>query len=55
MASLIANEFAEANDALHLSALIEIALVLFLITIIINALARLLVIATRGKGTAHSA
>jgi len=55
MASLIANEFAEANDALHLSALVEIALVLFLITIIINALARLLVIATRGKGTAHSA
>jgi phosphate transport system permease protein len=55
MASLIANEFAEANDALHLSALIEIALVLFLITIVINALARLLVIATRGKGTAHSA
>lgn len=55
MASLIANEFAEANDALHLSALVEIALVLFLITIVINALARLLVIATRGKGTAHSA
>jgi phosphate transport system permease protein len=55
MASLIANEFAEANDPLHLSALIEIALVLFLITIIINALARLLVLATRGKGTAHSA
>jgi phosphate transport system permease protein len=55
MASLIANEFREANDALHLSALVEIALVLFLITIIINALARLLVIATQGKGTAHSA
>jgi phosphate transport system permease protein len=55
MASLIANEFAEANDTLHLSALVEIGLVLFLITIIINALARLLVIATRGKGTAHSA
>ena len=55
MASLIANEFREANDALHLSALVEIALVLFLITIVINALARLLVIATRGKGTAHSA
>ena len=55
MASLIANEFGEASDPLQLSALVEIALVLFLITIIINALARLLVIATQGRGTAHSA
>jgi phosphate transport system permease protein len=55
MASLIANQFADPNSPLHLSALVEIALVLFLITIVINALARLLVIATRGKGTAHTA
>ncbi len=55
IASLIANEFKEASDPLHRSALIEIGLVLFLLTIVINALARMLVIATRGKGTAHSA
>lgn len=43
MASVIANEFSEATDDLYLSALIEIALALFLITIVVNALARLLV------------
>ena len=55
IASVIANEFAEASDDMHLSALIEIGLVLFLITIVINALARLLVIATAGKGTQRTA
>jgi phosphate transport system permease protein len=49
MASVIANEFSEASDDTHLSALIEIGLALFVITIIVNALARLLVWAvTRG-------
>ena len=43
MASIIANEFTEATEALYLSALIEIALVLFAITIVVNALARILV------------
>jgi phosphate transport system permease protein len=55
IASVIANEFAEASDDLHLSALIEIGLVLFLITIVINALARIMVIATAGKGTGKGA
>lgn len=55
IASVIANEFAEASDDLHLSSLIEIGLVLFLITIVINALARIMVIATAGKGTAKGA
>lgn len=54
-AAVIANQFAEASDELHISALIEIGLVLFLITIVINALARLLVLATSRKGTAHAA
>ncbi|HEX3879243.1 MAG TPA: phosphate ABC transporter permease subunit PstC [Bryobacteraceae bacterium] len=54
IASVIANEFAEASDNLHLSSLIEVGLVLFVITIIINALARVLVIATSGKGTART-
>jgi phosphate transport system permease protein len=55
IAALIASQFREANEPTHLSALIELGLVLFLITVIINALARLLIIATRGKGTAHAA
>ena len=43
MASVIANEFTEATSDMYLSALIELALVLFVITIVINGLARLLV------------
>jgi phosphate transport system permease protein len=49
MASVIANEFAEATGDLHHSALIEIGLALFIVTILVNGLARLLVWAvTRG-------
>jgi phosphate transport system permease protein len=49
MASVIANEFSEASDDMYLSALIEIGLALFIVTIIVNALAQLLVWAvTRG-------
>jgi phosphate transport system permease protein len=43
MAAVIANEFTEAADELYLHALIEIGLVLFLITIAINAMSRLLI------------
>ncbi|MEW6510559.1 MAG: phosphate ABC transporter permease subunit PstC [Bacteroidota bacterium] len=43
MASVIANEFAEATTPAYTSALIEIALVLFVVTIILNAAARLIV------------
>jgi phosphate transport system permease protein len=43
MAAVIANEFAEASDDLHLHALIEIGLVLFIITLIVNACSRLLI------------
>jgi phosphate transport system permease protein len=43
MAAVIANEFTEAADALYLNALVEIGLVLFLITVIINGLSRLLI------------
>ncbi len=50
LASVIANEFSEATGDLYLSALIEIGLALFLVTIVINAIARLLVWAvTRGE------
>jgi len=43
MASVLANEFAEAVSSLHVSALIEIAFLLFLITVALNGLARLIV------------
>jgi len=43
MAAVIANEFTEAADNLYLSALIQIGLVLFIITVIINAISRLLI------------
>jgi phosphate transport system permease protein len=43
MAAVVANEFAEAADALYLSALVEIGLVLFIITLAINAASRLLI------------
>ena len=50
MAAAIANEFAEATSALHYSALSYVALLLFLITVIINGAARLLIwrVARRG-------
>jgi phosphate transport system permease protein len=49
LASVIANEFSEATGDVYLSALIEIGLALFLVTIVVNTIARLLVWAvTRG-------
>lgn len=43
MASVIANEFAEATSNLYLSALIEVGLVLFFVTLVMNIIARLLI------------
>lgn len=43
MAAVIANEFTEAADELYLHALIEIGLVLFIITLVVNGLSRLLI------------
>jgi len=43
MASVLANEFAEATSDMYTSALIEVALVLFVVTLVLNALARLIV------------
>jgi phosphate transport system permease protein len=53
IAAVIANEFTEATSDLYIHALIELGLVLFILTIILNGLARLLILATRRKGTAH--
>jgi phosphate transport system permease protein len=43
MAAAIANEFSEATTDVYLAALFEIGLVLFVITVVVNALARLLI------------
>ena len=56
IASVIANEFTEATDELYLSALVQIGLILFLVTFIVNGIAKLLVWSvTRGtSGTARA-
>jgi phosphate transport system permease protein len=52
MASLIANEFSEASSDAHLSALMAVGFALFAITVVVNAIARLLVRrVSRGKGS----
>jgi phosphate transport system permease protein len=46
MASVIANEFTEATFDLYVSALVEVGLVLFVVTVLMNAVARFLVWST---------
>ena len=53
MASIIANEFTEATYPLYLHALIEIGLVLFVMTLLINAFAQLLLWRVRGAAGAR--
>jgi phosphate transport system permease protein len=43
MSSIIANEFAEAVSPLHSQALVEVGLILFVMTLLLNIIARLLV------------
>ena len=52
IAAVIANEFAEAEGNVHLSALIELGLVLFALTMVINGLAQILIVVTTKKGSA---
>ncbi|MBV9769924.1 MAG: phosphate ABC transporter permease subunit PstC [Bryobacterales bacterium] len=51
IAAVIANEFTEATGDLYLSALVELGLVLFGLTMVLNAAAQLLIIATTRKGS----
>jgi phosphate transport system permease protein len=53
IAAIIANEFTEATGDLYLNALVELGLVLFLLTMILNGIARLMILATTGKEVAH--
>jgi len=56
IAAVIANELTEATSTLHYQSLIELGLVLFILTFILNGLARLLILATsqRGGGMSHT-
>ena len=54
IAAVIANELAEASSNLHYESLIELGLVLFLLTFILNGLARILIVATSQKGSGMS-
>jgi phosphate transport system permease protein len=51
LASVIANEFAEASSEVYLSALVELGLILLLVTLIVNGFARLLIWKMVGKST----
>lgn len=56
IASAVANEFAEATSEIYLHPLVELALILFAVTFLINGLARLLIwsVTRRLSGTAHA-
>jgi phosphate transport system permease protein len=51
IAAVIANEFSEATGDLYLQALVELGLVLFILTFILNGAARLLIVLTAKRGT----
>jgi phosphate transport system permease protein len=54
IAAVIANEFTEATGNTYLSALVELGLVLFVLTMLINALAQLMIVLTTKKGSAKA-
>jgi phosphate transport system permease protein len=49
IASVLASNFADATGGIYLSALVEIGLILFLVTFVVNALAKLLVAGVTGR------
>src|ERR1700694_5784392 len=51
IAGVIANELTDATSDLHYESLVELGLVLFLLTFILNGLARLLIMATSQRGS----
>jgi phosphate transport system permease protein len=54
IAAVIANEFTEATGNTYLSALVELGLVLFALTMVINGVAQLLIVLTTKKGSAKA-
>src|SRR5262249_30994137 len=55
MSAVLANEFAEASDPLHLHALTEIGLVLFVMTMAVNLASRALVWSVSRERSSHAA
>jgi phosphate transport system permease protein len=53
IAAVIADQFAEATGDLYVQTLIELGLVLFALTIVINGVARIFIISTTKKGSGH--
>jgi len=51
IAAVIANEFAESGGKVYPAALVELGLVLFGLTIVINGFARMMIVATTKKGS----
>jgi phosphate transport system permease protein len=49
IASVIANEFTEATGDLYISALTEMGLILFIVTFVVNALAKLLIMSVGNR------
>jgi phosphate transport system permease protein len=43
MASIIANEFTEATEAIYLSALFEIGLLLFVVSTVVNSIGKVII------------
>jgi phosphate transport system permease protein len=54
ISAVIANEFTEATGKIYPAALVELALVLFVLTLLLNGLARLLIVVTTQKGSARA-
>lgn len=54
IAAVIANEFTEATGSIYPAALVELALVLFFLTLLLNGLARILIVVTTKKGSARA-
>jgi phosphate transport system permease protein len=54
IAAVVANEFTEATGNTYLSALVELGLVLFALTMVINGVAQLLIVLTTKKGSAKA-
>ena len=54
IAAVIANEFTEATGKIYPAALVELGLVLFLLTLILNGMARVFILLTTNKGSARA-
>jgi phosphate transport system permease protein len=54
IAAVVANEFTEATGKMYPSSLVELGLVLFVLTMVVNAAAQLLIVVTTRKGSAKA-